>query len=401
MDTKTKWIPASRGVRYYEHESRKYGKRKDRYYALSYKLDGKTVNEALGWESENRIPGQSLQSRAELLMAQLKENQRTGVGPRTLAEMRAANLKERQLQEAQEQEEKFRLVSLTAFFENEFVPFALRSKQEVSAKKEFSLFRLWIEPALGSLPVIEITFSEWIKLLKPMDKAGLSVATKRYVCGTLARILHLARDQGHKVDEIPTMKKLGLSQLENNRRRRVISDDELIQILNALREKNLCAYHIVVFGALTGCRFNEAASLTWGNVDESRGILFSKTKNKQPRLVPFSNALQEFFSYLTRQADTELVFKNGKGGKYGEAPTPFRDVIEALKLNENRDRLDRISYHSFRHTMATKLGSQLDLRSLMDTLGWKRVTMAARYMHGNDALKKNALDAVSVAIPTN
>lgn len=45
--------------------------------------------------------------------------------------------------------------------------------------------------------------------------------------------------------------------------------------------------------------------------------------------------------------------------------------------------------------MATKLGTLLDLRSLMDTLGWKRVAMAARYMHGNDDLKKSALDVVA------
>lgn len=228
-----------------------------------------------------------------------------------------------------------------------------------------------------------------------MDEAKLSVATKRYVCGTLCRILRYAQDQGHEIDTMPTMKKLGLGQIENNRRLRVISDEELAQILDALRAKNLCAYHIVVFGVLTGCRFSEAASLTWGDISEERGITFRKTKNKETRIIPLSEALRQFFSYLPREADTELVFKNTKGTKYGEAPQPFRDVIASLQLNENRDRLDRISYHSFRHTMATKLGTQLDLRSLMDTLGWKRVAMAARYMHGNDDLKKSALDVVA------
>lgn len=389
------WTRASKGVRYYEHETRKYGKRKDRYYSLSYKLDGKTINEGLGWESENRIPGESMQSRAERLFAQLKENQRTGKGPRTLTEMREIGQKQREEEDAAVKAEALRLVPLQDFFEREFVPFALRSKKESSAKKEFSLFNTWVRPFIGDKPLVEISMPDWFQIVNRMDAAGLATSSKRYVCGTLCRILKLAQDQEHDITIIPTMKKLGLGEKEENRRTRVISDEELVQILDTLRNRNLCAYHIVVFGALTGCRFNEAASLTWGDISEEIGIIFKNTKNKQTRIIPFSDSLRQFFSYLPRKDNNEIVFKNTQGNKYNEAPQPFKDVIKELHLNDNRNKLDRISYHSFRHTMATKLGTLLDLRSLMDTLGWKRVAMAARYMHGNDDLKKSALDVVA------
>lgn len=47
-----KWIAAAKGIRYREHETRKHGKRPDRYWCIQYKLNGKTINEAVGWWSE-------------------------------------------------------------------------------------------------------------------------------------------------------------------------------------------------------------------------------------------------------------------------------------------------------------------------------------------------------------
>jgi hypothetical protein len=43
----TRW-----GVRYRQHPTRKHGIRKDRYYTIRYKLEGRDREERLGWESE-------------------------------------------------------------------------------------------------------------------------------------------------------------------------------------------------------------------------------------------------------------------------------------------------------------------------------------------------------------
>jgi hypothetical protein len=40
------------------------------------------------------------------------------------------------------------------------------------------------------------------------------------------------------------------------------------------------------------------------------------------------------------------------------------------------------------------LSQELDIRSLMDLLGWKQVAMPARYMHGNEERKIAALNNV-------
>jgi hypothetical protein len=81
---KHKWIKTKTiGVRYREHPTRKHGIRKDRYYTIRYKLDGKDKEEALGWESEGWT-----EMRAAVQLYQLRENRRTGNGEITLADKR-------------------------------------------------------------------------------------------------------------------------------------------------------------------------------------------------------------------------------------------------------------------------------------------------------------------------
>jgi len=41
-----------KGVRYYEHPTRKHGVTKDKYFTIRYQRDGKRLEEAIGWASE-------------------------------------------------------------------------------------------------------------------------------------------------------------------------------------------------------------------------------------------------------------------------------------------------------------------------------------------------------------
>src|SRR6202011_83064 len=47
-----KWITAAPGIRYRQHKDRKHGARLDRHFTLRFSVDGKQVEEALGWTSE-------------------------------------------------------------------------------------------------------------------------------------------------------------------------------------------------------------------------------------------------------------------------------------------------------------------------------------------------------------
>src|ERR1700733_15340990 len=92
------WVKSKfQGVRYREHHTRKNGILPDRYYTVFYKLEGKMVQEALGWASESweevkngkKVRMNWTEKRAAAVLAELQKNQSLGSGPRTLKEKRA------------------------------------------------------------------------------------------------------------------------------------------------------------------------------------------------------------------------------------------------------------------------------------------------------------------------
>ena len=84
------------GVRYREHETRRHGIQKDRYFAIRYQVDGKRKHEGLGWTSN----GWTAEKAAHELSA-LKKAHTLGEGPASLEEKRAIE-KERKEKEKQE-----------------------------------------------------------------------------------------------------------------------------------------------------------------------------------------------------------------------------------------------------------------------------------------------------------
>ena len=72
-----------RGVRYRKHDSRKHGVLLDKYFTIRFQMNGKRVEEGLGWASQ----GWSEQ-KAALELEKLKSNYRKGDGPIRLYEKR-------------------------------------------------------------------------------------------------------------------------------------------------------------------------------------------------------------------------------------------------------------------------------------------------------------------------
>ncbi len=316
-----KWIKTeSLGVYYREHPTRPHGIGKDKYYALFYKHQGKTVCEVLGWASEKWTEG-----KASEVMTKLRENRTYGTGPQTVAELNERIKETREAEEKTKAAKAKQLITLRDYWNEHYYAFGKRSKKANTFEKEESHFKHWLEPNLGDKPITEINIEDWDRLMRLFDKADLKPRTKEYISGTLRRIMRHARDRGITT-AIPTGRQIGATSPQNNRRMRVITLDEQNKILDALQARNLAAYRITYFAFLTGCRISEAARLKWSEVDlggTPGSITFRDTKNKEERIIAISQRLREALEAIHTRDSQSLVCPREDGKAYREAPTTF------------------------------------------------------------------------------
>ena len=370
------------GVRYREHPTNKHGAIPDRYYILTYWWQGKTVTEGVGWASDKWTPTKCFD-----LLAQIKHNQRTAEGPCTLAELRKAWERERKETEAREKAE---ALSLDSYWPT-YYKHAKRSKK--TADKEESHFRVWLSPTLGTIPIRKIDIPQWDLLVETLSAAKKSKRTIEYVTGTLRRILKHAYHRGLVPLPPPSGKRIGATGPgSSNRRLRVINQKEANAILAELQKTDSHAWRITRFAFLTGARASECFNLKWRDIDRNRMVLiFPETKNRDSREIRLTAPILELLEETPEGALDSAVFKHKNGSPYLEAPAAFRTTVDKLELNNGRSKRDRISFHSIRHTVATRLAITLNPRDLMDVMGWRTVQMAMRYVHANEDAKSKAL----------
>jgi len=394
-----KWHKTSfLGVRYREHATRKHGIRPDRCYSIRYKVDGKDKEEVVGWGSEGITAEEAFKR-----LSELRENSRKGSGAKTLEEKRSIAKAE----EAAEHRAKLRQdkqnVTLRDYWEQNYREHAQRTKKASSFRSEDGHMRVWILPLLGDTPLVQIGFAEWDALVRNMSCGKLSQRTKEYAAGTLRRLMRHAQDRGLPV-QIPTSKQIGAQGPKDNRRLRVLTPEEAEKLLAKLGEIDPHTERLTRFCMLTGCRLSEAANLTWAHVDlDGQSVRFADTKNKDTRTVYLSSELVEMLKTLPRSGAGNFVLPRHDGtpfiNKADRTDTPyyFSEAVKALALNEGRSTRDRVTFHTIRHTVATNLAKVLDVRSLMDVMGWKVIAMAARYIHTQEETKRQAANILAGA----
>ena len=283
------------------------------------------------------------------------------------------------------EEEARKNLPLASYFAESYEPWANATKPKAFIR-ELSVWRHWIEPNLGKLPISEIGVTQFDYVVKVAAAAGLSEGSREYIAGTLRRIMKHARERRVVTKVPPTGKMVGATAAKNNRRQRVLMADDLHGVVTALKERDIYAWRVTLFAAGTGCRAGEAFQLRWTDVDMARGTAtFPKTKSGRARTVPLGGEILAMLADAPKGDPMSLVFPNSLGRPYTVAPTAFRKLVEALGLNEGRGPHDRFSFHSLRHMAATRLARVLPLRGLMDVLGWSVAAMALRYSHTADA----------------
>lgn len=134
------------------------------------------------------------------------------------------------------------------------------------------------------------------------------------------------------------------------------------------------------FLAITGCRFEEGASLKVKRLDiENERAYIVNTKNKQNRYVFFNGAIKEKLNKTIKgKHEEDLVFVNSKGQHFHPG-----DFNNDLRLRAKKAGITkRVHAHILRHSFGTSLYKMThDVFSVKEILGHKDVKSTQIYVN--------------------
>jgi integrase len=339
--------------------------------------------------------------------------------------------------------------TLAAFFDKTMSPFWKATQTPATFTRYESAFRLHIRPALGDIPltqltrdqtkdfVIELLQKEAVKRTETESERKLSYDSIRMVAAVLRTMLNEAVDR--KVITVNPAVRLGKLFRQASKVRDEVDPftAEEIPILLNVTSKHFGYENYVVLLTLfhTGLRSSELAGLQWPDVDfrgkfitvrrqYKKGKVLNYTKTKKRRKVDVSDALLQELQSLKKRRQAEylsrgkneipewvflspgrLVWKDGKAIAHDEGRPmvmnnySYRVYSKACdKANVRRRRL-----HDTRHSFATLLIMDGEsLAYVRDQLGHASIKQTVdTYTHwipGSNRQAVNKLPALTSSI---
>jgi integrase len=171
---------------------------------------------------------------------------------------------------------------------------------------------------------------------------------------------------------------------EDNLQFQTVSEEDEQKLLAAappyLRE-------LILFLLNSGLRCGDLFKLTWQEVDlEQRRIKFIMEKTRRGLEVPLNDTAYEILVARRAVRHGEYVFYNVATGDR------FKDVKLGLKSTLKRAGLSGITFHTFRHTFASRLTrSGVDLVTVKEIMGHSTINTTMRYAHSNYETKARAV----------
>ena len=383
------WIKAKTpGIRYREHPTRKNGSvRRDRYYTIRYKLNGKTKEEALGWESEGWT-----EDKVAARLHELKENQRKGEGDVTLSDKRKTAEAKRKQDEANKAKKEREQISFNEIF-SKYIELAKKEKTEKSYTTEEGLFRKWLSPEIGDVSMKNISPFALEKLKDKMRKANLSPRTISYALAVVRQVFNYAKRFDLYNGENPTEKIKKPS--EDNRRDRFLTSEEEKILLETLKKYSPIVHDMSLLSLYSGMRAGEIFNLTWNDIDFKNGFIFIKdAKNGKNRKAVIGEWIRPMLEERYKNSNNMLVFPSVKGDKITDMSNTFARVVEILGFNKNiSDRRQKVVFHTLRHTFASNLVMKgINLYTVQRLMGHSTIAMTERYAHLSPNHLKKAIN---------
>lgn len=380
------WIKTKHpGVRYREHKTRLHNGRPDQYFTIYFRINGKLIEEALGWASA----GWNI-SKANLERNKLKQAHMTGEGPQTLAEKREIAHEKREKNRQQKEIEEKEKLTFEKFYAESYSPQNKLNKSSKSVVREDQLSKKFIFPVVGNVTLKNVSAVELEKIKEIMFADEQSARSVRYALAVVRQVLNYARSCKVFAGENPVSHvKMPMA---DNERKRFLKRHEADALLEKLKEKSVHLYEISLLSLKTGARANEIFSLQWKDVDlENETIVLWDTKNKNSRYVFMTSSIKNMLRDKFETKNSELVFPGRQNIKSTQVSKTFEKTVDELGLNEGiSDARQKVVFHTLRHTFASWLAENgTSLYTIKKLMGHKTLAMTERYAHiGDDVMQK-------------
>jgi integrase len=399
-----KWIKtAHRGLRYYEHQERKHGKKRDRYYSIRFKVDGDEHNYGVGWVSDG-VPDEIRKEHHDIgfeeyclmLLRQYKGNLKIGSGPQSPKENRQNEKAKREQVLADLDRLEKNAVTFDTFFTDDYLPQAENNKKSKTVTREKILYKNWIKVGIGLSPMKTISPFHLEKLKKNMADGGQSPRSIQYALALIRQVFNTAKRLNMFEGDSPTSR-VKAPKVDNGRMR-FLTREEADKLLNLLKTKSTDVHDMALLALHVGLRFGEIASLTWQDVDLSKSVLTIRDAKAGSRYAFLTPQSADMLKNRTQDKPADYVFQ-GRNGKLDRMSPTFARAVDELKLNDGiEDPRLQICFHSCRHSYASWMIEQgADLYTVQKLLGHKTNVMTQRYAHLSENRLRDAAAALGAA----
>lgn len=145
---------------------------------------------------------------------------------------------------------------------------------------------------------------------------------------------------------------------------------------------------MIRFALATGLRSGEIFNLKWEDIDLSKkrlNVIVRKTR-KRLELPLGTEALKVLDNWQGMNRSPYVFYNPATGERY-------KDVKLGLKNSCERAGIKRLTWHTLRHTFASRLTRNgVDIVTIKELLGHSTIVVTMRYAHSNDETKIRAVE---------
>ncbi len=289
--------------------------------------------------------------------------------------------------------EKMKLGGNTISLKEALLKYQASKRDNEKYRKQIGGIMAWIEDNMDtSIPMTKVDSRFLDDFVNKRFEMGLMPSTVKANMFVFTGTINLMRKLNYDVCTVvkPEIK-------IKNKKTRVITKEEETRLLAELsttkigpglgeiklkQRKEL--HDLVVVLLDTACRFQEIAKIKWDQIDfENRTIDVWRTKTSTASLLPMSDRVYDILQ--ARDKSCAWVFPNKK------LDGPRSYTIEALHQACKRAGIEGVTWHTSRHTAATRLSQAgLSLSQLQTVTGHSSVVSLQIYQHltTNDTIDK-------------